>query len=90
MLQFVIGKQRALRHFDNALNGRDEGDHPSVESFSTEEKLDHVLPVYVDSTALMKQLLKNSCIRHVKSRAPTPDGQVTLDRTNSQMGTFTK
>lgn len=85
--EFVVGKQRALRHFDNALNGRDEGEHPSM--VSTEEKLDHVLPVYVDNTAVMKQLLKNSCIRHVKSRAPTPGGQVTLDRTNSQMGTFT-
>lgn len=44
--EFVQGKQKAMRHFDNALNGRDEGEAPDTDLFDY-ESLDCILPVWM-------------------------------------------
>jgi len=77
--EFKQGKQRALRHFDNVLNNRDEGDCPNVEEVDY-DALDNVLPVYVDPRAnIMSALTK-------VTRLPRRTSEViqTMDLTTDQ------
>ena len=79
VVQFKQGKQRALRHFDNVLNNRDEGDCPNVEEVDY-DALDNVLPVYVDPRAnIMSALTK-------VTRLPRRTSEViqTMDLTTDQ------
>ena len=79
VVQFKQGKQLALRHFDNVVNNRDEGDCPNVEAYDY-EALDKVLPVYVDPRAN----IMNALTKVMQLPRRTSEVMQTMDLTEDQ------